>query len=328
MTATIPPDTPLSAGVIGVGSMGQHHARVYSELPGTSLVGVTDVDPEQALAIASEHGARPMDRDELLTEVDIVSVAVPTQYHVEVVRDCIDAGVDVLVEKPFVADCTQGRQLAEDARAAGIVLQVGHIERFNPAIQVLRDIVPDLDLVAVDIDRLGPPLDRETDDNVVRDLMIHDVDILLSLVDEPISTLSAIARDERHATAQFEFSDETIATLTASRLAQEKVRELSVTAETCRVNVDFIAQSVEIHRRSFPEYVQSNGDIRYRHESIVERPLVENGEPLKAQLASFVEAVETGTDPLVTAEDALEVLEVIERIEDLVFPAVQEVRSS
>jgi predicted dehydrogenase len=328
MTAEGPPAEPLAAGVIGVGSMGQHHARVYSELPATELVGVTDVDTDRADRVGTEYGARGMPREELLSVADVVSVAVPTRYHVETTRECIDAGVDVLVEKPFVDDRERGHELASEAHDAGVTLQVGHIERFNPAVKVLADVVPDLDVVSVDLDRLGPPLDRDNEDNVVKDLMIHDVDILLSLVDEPIDTLGAVARDDAHATAQFKFADETVATLTASRRTQEKVRRVAITAESCRVNVDLIAQTVEIHRRSLPEYVESNGDVRYRHESVVERPMVENGEPLKAQLAAFAEAVREGTEPVVTAEDALEVVAILERIEAAAFGRVTEVTPS
>lgn len=308
---------PLAAGVIGVGSMGEHHARVYSELHTAELVGVTDVDEERAAETAAEHGTSAMECSELLDAVDVVSVAVPTAYHYETVLKCIDHGVHVLVEKPFVSERENGRELAERADAAGVTLQVGYIERFNPATRVLADIVPDLDVVAIDIDRLGPPVDRQGEDSVVMDLMVHDIDILLSLVDSGIESLSATARDEGHAAVQFQFADESIAALTASRLTQQKVRKLSVTAISCRVNVDFISQTVEIHRHSVPEYVESDGDIRYRHESVIERPIVENGEPLKAELGAFVTAARDGTTPLVTAEDALRVLEVAERIERL-----------
>jgi predicted dehydrogenase len=320
-------DGPVAAGVIGVGSMGRHHARVYSELRDAELVGVTDVDGEQAAAVAAEHGTRAVDRETLLDAADVVSVAVPTAYHYETVMECIDRGVGVLVEKPFVDDREKGRELADRADEAGVTLQVGFIERFNPATRVLAEIVPDLDVVAIDVDRLGPPVDRQGEDSVVMDLMVHDIDILLSLVDAEIESLSATARDEGHAAVQFRFDDESIAALTASRLTQEKVRRLSVTAISCRVNVDFIAQTVEIHRRSVPEYVESDGDIRYRHESVIERPIVENGEPLKAELEAFVTAARDGTEPVVTADDALRVLEVAERIERLALPKTVEAGS-
>ena len=307
----------LAAGVIGVGSMGQHHARVYTELPDVDLVGVSDVDREAAESVAAEYGTRTIAQDDLLASADIVSVAVPTPYHYETAVHCIDNGVDLLIEKPFVEDLDQGRELAERARRGGVTLQVGHIERFNPATSVLTEIVSDLDIVAVDIDRLGPPVDRGGDDSVVMDLMVHDIDILLSLVDSEIDSLAAAARETGHTNVQFQFENGEIASLTASRLTQQKVRSLSVTAKSCRVNVDFISQTVEIHRHSTPEYIESNGDIRFRHESVVERPIVDNGEPLKAELAAFVTAAREGTEPVVTAEDGLRVLEVASDIEAL-----------
>jgi predicted dehydrogenase len=313
MTASTTPE--VTAGVIGVGSMGKHHARVYGELPGVDLVGVTDVDEGRARSVAREHGTRALSKSDLLDAVDAVSIAVPTEYHYETVRECLERGVHVLVEKPFVDDIERGRELAALAREQDLVLQVGHIERFNPATRVLSEIVPDLDIVSIDVERLGPPVDREADDSVVMDLMVHDLDILMSLVDAGIDSLSAAAHDDRHVSVQFQFDDGSVAGLTASRLTQEKVRRLSVTALSCRVKVDFISQTVEIHRRSVPEYVRSNGDIRYRHESVVERPMVENGEPLKAELESFAESVAEGSDPLVTAEDGLRVLELADRIE-------------
>ena len=316
----------LRAGVIGVGSMGRHHARVYSELPGVTLSGVADVDEGQARSVASEYNSRAMDVDALLDAVDVVSVAVPTAHHYDTVRRCLDDGVHVLVEKPFVEDRDRGRELARRATERDLVLQVGHIERFNPATRVLADIVPDLDVVAVNVERLGPPLDRDTDDNVVMDLMVHDLDILLSLTDSDVRSLSALARDERHVTVQLQFDDESIAELTASRLTQQKVRRLSITALSCRVNVDFISQTVEIHRRSLPEYVESDGDIRYRHESVVERPMVENGEPLKHELTAFVDAVREGTEPVVTAHDAIRVMRWVDEIESVALDTAQEVR--
>ena len=298
--------------------MGRHHARVYSELPNVRLVGVHDKDEEVAGEVAREYGTSARSQSELLAAADMVSIAVPTRYHYETVSNCLDSGTHALVEKPFVEDIDEGWELARRARDAGLTLQVGHIERFNPATRVLSEIVPDLDIVAIDIQRLGPPVDREGDDSVVKDLMIHDIDILLSLVDAKPETITAMANGQQYANVQLGFGD-SVASLTASRMTQEKIRRLAVTAESCRVNVDFIDQTIEIHRRSLPEYVESNGDVRYRHESVVERPMVENGEPLKAELSAFVDAVRNGSDPLVTAEEAIRALEVVDSIEQAAY---------
>jgi len=317
---------PLTAGVIGVGSMGRHHARIYSELPSVSLGGVYDANPDIADTVATEYGTRECDMGTLLEDTDIVSVAVPTEYHYEIVKRCLEADVHVLVEKPFVEKIDHGKELNQLATNRGLVLQVGHIERFNPATQVLADIMPDLDVVAIDIQRLGPPVERGGDDSVIMDLMIHDIDIVLSLLEADLNGITALAHNRQHATVQFRLG-ETVTSLTASRLTQQKVRQLSVTAHSCRVNVDFIDQSIEIHRHSLPEYVETNGDVRYRHETVVEQPMVENGEPLKGELTSFIRAVENGGEPVVGAADAIRALEVAREIESIAFEESLEVSS-
>lgn len=307
----------LSAGVIGVGTMGHHHARVYNELPDVELVGICDADQTRAAAVADDYGTVARERNELLDAADVVSIAVPTRFHHRLAGAAIERGVHVLVEKPFVTDLAEGRELVARADERDVVLQVGHIERFNPAVRALMDIVPDLDVIAVDVRRLGPPVDRDTRDGVVRDLMIHDIDVLLAMADAEIADVSAMgAPDRDHVTAQLSFDDGVVATLTASRVTQEKVRDLAITAEDCRVTVDYASQSVEIHRQSVPEYIEADGDLRYRHESIIERPTIENGEPLRAELEAFVAAAREGTDPPVTGADGLDALRVARRIDE------------
>ncbi|NIB98543.1 Gfo/Idh/MocA family oxidoreductase [Halobacterium sp. R2-5] len=308
-------EEPLQTGVVGVGSMGRNHARVYSELGETELVGVADADAAAADRVATEFDTTPYVTSDLLERADAVSVAVPTRFHADTVQNAIDAGVHVLCEKPFVADPDRGRELAAAARAAGVTLQVGHIERFNPAVRALEAIVPELDVIAVTADRLGPPLERDIDTSVVFDLMIHDIDVVCSLLDsEPASLAATGSTDGNYATATCSFDGGVTASLTASRVTQQKVRQLAITAADCRVNVDYLDQSVEIHRGSTPEYVSADGDLRHRVESVVERPLVENGEPLKRELAAFAEAVRNGTEPVVTAEDGVRAVEVATRV--------------
>lgn len=317
------PSTPtagdtLRAGVIGVGKMGRNHARVYRELADVDLVGVADKDTAAASEVATKYGTRQLPTDELLAETDLVTVAVPTPAHPALVRQCIDANVHALVEKPFVDTLDVGRELAEDAEAAGITLQVGHVERFNPAVQTVADIVQDLDIIAIDAERLGPPIDRSLGTGVVFDLMIHDLDVVGALHGGDVVSLNATGTpDGEYATASCEFDDGVVATFIASRVTQQKVRRLGITAESCRISVDYMNQTVAIHRGAVPEYVQTNGDIRHRTESVEERPFVENGEPLKAELASFVDTIRTGATPEVTAADGLRAVELATRIEEL-----------
>ncbi|MFD1588387.1 Gfo/Idh/MocA family oxidoreductase [Halorientalis brevis] len=307
----------INAGVIGVGKMGQHHARVYKEIPGVRLTGIADADDDRATQIATKYGTVPRDRDEVIDRCDVVSIAVPTRYHHEVASEAIDAGVHVLIEKPFVRDLQEGRDLVNKAREQDVRLQVGHIERFNPAVQAVTDIVTDLDVIAVDVRRLGPPVDRDSKDGVVLDLMIHDIDVLTAIMGSDISDVTAMStRDGNHVTAQVEFANGVVGNLTASRVTQEKIRDLAVTAEDCRVNVDYENQTVQIHRHSVPEYYESDGDLRYRHESIIERPTIENGEPLREELEAFVTAVREGTEPPVSGEDGLAALQIARQIQE------------
>jgi predicted dehydrogenase len=308
--------TEIRAGVIGVGSMGRHHARVYRELPNVELFAVSDADTDRAQEVADDYGARVLSTEGVLNAVDAVSVTVPTEYHYAVARDAIDHDTHVLVEKPFVDDPDAGRELIECARDADLTLQVGHVERFNPAVLTLQDIVPDLDIIAVDARRLGPPLDRDIGDSVVQDLMIHDIDVVRSLVDDELQTVEAFrADDDPYVTASLQFED-VVGTLTASRVTQERVRQLSITARSCQVNVDYMERTVQIHRHSLPEYIENDGDVRYRNENVIERPTVDNGEPLKKELASFVEAATTDAEPEVSGEDGLRALEIARKIDN------------
>lgn len=314
-------DEVLRVGVLGVGTMGQHHARIYRELQGAELVGVSDVDSERAASIAEEYATTAIDRDELLSAVDAVSIAVPTPYHYDLALAAIERGIHVLVEKPFVEDPDRGRELVSLARERGVTLAVGHVERYNPAFQALGAIVPELDVIAIETNRLGPPLDREISENAVLDLMIHDIDVVLALVDAEVADVTARgAEDGEYVTATLEFDDDTVASLTASRVTQEKVRTLSITAKDRQINVDYGDQTVDIHRHSLPEYVVENGDVRYRHESITERPTVGNGEPLKAELEAFLKAIRTGEPPPVDGEAALAALELARRISAAATP--------
>ncbi|WP_290812362.1 Gfo/Idh/MocA family oxidoreductase [Halovivax sp.] len=314
--STVTAPTPPRAGVIGVGAMGENHARVYSELRGVELAGVSDLDEDLARCVATEYGTTSRPMDELLDDADLVSVAVPTEAHYETVRRCLDAGVHVLVEKPITAGPEQGRELETLARERGLLLQVGHVERFNPAVRTAASLIADLDVIAVDAKRLGPPVDRSISDRVTLDLMIHDVDVIQSLLDDEPSAIAATGTaDGQHATATLEF-DDVVATVTASRVSQRKVRRLTVTASDCLVEIDYLDQTVLLYRDSFPEYVSDEaGGNRYRHESVIERPEVQNREPLRAELESFVSAATAGSAPEVTAEDGLRALETVREID-------------
>ena len=296
--------------------MGQHHARVYRELNDVNLVGIADDDPERASEVAKKHGTEALETEDLFEAVDAVSVVVPTQYHYDVVTTCLEEDVATFVEKPVLGSLDRADDLLAQVEAADVPVQVGHIERFNPAVTTLSEIVEDISIVSVRARRLGPEPERKIEDSAVIDLMIHDIDIVLSLFDEtPISISGSGVGEGRHASALLEFEGDRMASLTASRKTQRKVRTLEITAEECFIEVDYLDQSIEIHRSSVPEYIEEDGDVRFKHEGIVERPVVQNGEPLQRELESFLEAVKSGTTPEITVQDGLNALSVALEIE-------------
>ncbi|WP_254535854.1 Gfo/Idh/MocA family protein [Halomarina litorea] len=308
----------VRVGVVGVGSMGRNHVRVYSELPGVDLVGVSDADTEAAAEVADQYQIESLDLDDLFDRVDCASVAVPTQFHSQIARQGIDAGIDLLVEKPFVDDLDEGRELAALADERDVLLQVGHIERFNPAVTALFDIIDTVDPISIEAERLGPPIERDIQDGVVKDLMIHDIDILLNLVDSEIESLSAQgAADGQYATAQIRFENDTLGSLTASRVTQRKVRKLTVTASDRLIELDYLNQTIHIYRQSKPEFTGGTGDVYYRHQNVIEQPMINSAEPLREELEAFVDASQNDLPPKVSALDAIEALEVTNRIDEL-----------
>ena len=305
----------LRAGVIGVGHMGKYHARVYSELSSVELAWVADEDTDRAAEIADKHGTSTFTNKYPFDTVDIVSIAVPTPYHAEIAEEAIEAGVHTLIEKPFVKDTDKGEYLVKLADEHGVIVQIGHIERFNPAVSVLSDILSQVNLIAFDAKRLGPPTGRNVNDDVITDLMIHDLDIVLSLANSSVSSADAfITNKGQYASASLQFEDAVIGTFVASRVTQKKVRELTVTTDEFVVYLDYMNKSVEIHHQSLPSYADTSSGITHRNENVIEEVLVENHEPLKAEIESFVHAVRGEHEPVVSATDGLRVVGLIEEL--------------
>jgi predicted dehydrogenase len=289
---------PVRAAVIGVGALGQHHARVYESLPEARLVGVYDVDRARAAEVAARHGCRAFDDPrELLAEAEAVSVAVPTVDHHRVARAVIEAGKHALVEKPMTSTLAEADDLIRVAEARGVVLQVGHIERFNPAVDVLRATV--LQPRFIEVHRLGEFSPRSLDIDVVLDLMIHDLDILLSLDGSEVARVDAVGVPVLTpkvdiANARVRFASGLIANLTASRVSAEKVRKFRVFSPRTYISVDFTAREARVYRlRESPAGPEID----------VQRTAAPDEEPLRRQLAGFLGAVRKGSSPPVSGAD-------------------------
>ncbi len=302
----------LRAAVIGAGRLGSLHARKYAALDEVKLCHVVDIDQERARRLADETGAAAIgDYRELAGKVDMVTVASPSITHHEVAAAVLAAGIDVLLEKPMAASLAQARELAEIARRHGRVFQIGHLERFNPAIVKLRSIVSGPRFV--ECHRLAPFTERGTDVDVILDLMVHDLDVILSLAPADAVSVEAVGvavlTDTIDvANARIRFTNGLIANISTSRVAPRRERKIRFFQPDAYISVDYEARRVQIYRKGPPP-----PGARFPAISAEQLDLAE-GDPLADEVRSFVDAVKTRGIPKVTAEDGLRVMELSERI--------------
>ncbi len=294
----------IRVAVVGVGDFGRNHVRVWRELEGAELVGIVDAEPARARSVAAEFGMQVLPSvDALAGNVDAVSLAVPTVEHARVGCRLLELGVDVLVEKPMAASLAEADELIETARRAGRVLQVGHVERFNPAIAAVEKIVTRP--LFFEVHRLGVFSPRSLDVDVVYDVMIHDLDIVLALVNAPVTDLRAVGIpvltdkvDIAH--ARIEFASGAVANLTASRVSTERVRKMRFFQEHEYISVDYTRQDV-LRVRVRPGGPQPQIDF----EKVPTQP----EEPLRAELRAFLEAVRARKAPRVDGQAGRRALE-------------------
>jgi predicted dehydrogenase len=295
-------------GVIGVGYLGRFHARIYSEMPDVRLVGVVDIDPKAAAAVAAECACEAYtDSNALLGKVDAVSIVVPTVSHSEVARPYLENGVHMLIEKPIAPDYEESRALVELAERQGVVFQVGHLERFNAGVMLLAEKCRNPRFM--EVHRLGTFVGRATDVDVVTDLMIHDIDIVLSLVKSKIRHIAAVGIPvlTRHAdigNARIEFENNAVANVTASRVSVKKLRRMRVFGDKQYFALNYIDQQMEILRA---ESDSDTGDLPH---VVAESLAITPHPPLDAELAHFISSVRHGTAPLVDGRVGLEALRV------------------
>ncbi len=305
----------VKIGVIGTGRMGQRHCRVISGLPRTELGGVYDQDQQTAQQVAAQYEAPAYERlEDLLDNVTAVVIATPTAFHFEQALRCLQRGRHVLIEKPMAETLDQAQALARAADASACVVQVGHIERFNPAYIELKNVLQQTKPLAINFRRLSPFESSNADVDVVLDLMIHDIDLLLDVGRAKPAAVSAcgLMADSGtldHVTAQIWFESGPLVSLTASRVTEQKIRSIDVTAREGYLECDLLSRSILVHRSTIGEYHNGNErGFKYRQESVVERIYVPNFEPLFLELQHFVDCIVDGKTPDVTAADGLEAL--------------------
>ena len=299
--------------VIGVGHLGQHHARILSAMPDVDLVAVVDILPGRAAEIATKHATAALtDHSSLISTVDAVTIATPTASHVDIALPFIDTGAAVLVEKPMTRTVAEADRLIDCAAKQGVVLAVGHTERFNPAVAAAMPLVSSPRFI--EIHRLGTFPERSLDIDVIFDLMIHDLDILLAVVGSEVDSVEAIGVNVLTpridiANARLRFASGCIANVTASRISRDRVRKARFFQHDSYVSIDYAAQELEVYR-----LVARNGG----------RPAIQGGrvdvagdEPLRRELADFVDAVRNRRQPAVTGRDGRAALALATRVAEV-----------
>ena len=302
--------------------MGERHCRVCSNLPRVDLVGIADLNEARGRQVAELYETTYFpDQRTLLSQIDAVTIAASTPVHYVLSAECLEQGLHVMVEKPIAEKIEQAQKLVRMADDRGLVLQVGHIERFNPAYKELKHVTEGMKLIGINMRRLSPFDTSNTDVDVVRDLMIHDLDLAVDLVglEIEIEGVNAWGRSINtgaidHAVATLSFKGGPIVTLFASRVTEQKVRAIEVIADGAYIEADLLNKSVLVHRRTFPRYLDNHNITSYRQESVIERIHVPMFEPLMLELRHFVDCVRDRCPSQVPGSDGLRALGLAEAV--------------
>jgi predicted dehydrogenase len=298
--------------VIGVGALGKHHARILAALPDVELIAIVDINESRAREIGGLVNALPFtNASDVLGRVDAVSVAVPTESHLSVALPFLQRGLGVLVEKPLARNTAEAQQMIDAAEASGAVFGVGHTERYNPAVAAVRPLLDHPRFI--EVHRLGTFPDRSLDIDVVFDLMIHDLDVVLSIVPSDVVAVEAVGvavltPKPDIANARLKFASGCIANITASRISKDRVRKIRVFQRDAYLSVDYAAQEVERWR-----LVKGSGAMPAIDGGKLK---IEQEEPLKRELADFVAAVREKRAPGVTGADGLRAINLAQQVTD------------
>jgi predicted dehydrogenase len=315
----------IKVGVIGVGHLGKHHARVYYQIPEAQLMGVYDIDLEKAQKVAKEFDTEWFENlSDLLERIDAVSLVVPTTYHHSLACKILSQGKNLLIEKPITETVEQAEELVSIAKAKNLILQVGHIERFNPAFKSIENLK--LDPKFIESHRLAQFDPRGTDVAVILDLMIHDLDLILNLVKSPVkrieaAAVSVISDSEDIANARLTFENGCVANITASRISARPLRKMRLFQKNSYISLDFLQKSVEIYKLVDANFIPKEekekksvvGNIPIGEVGktiIYEKPEIKTEDMLTSEIESFLNAVKSKTHPKVSGEDGKRALEV------------------
>lgn len=318
----------VKVAVIGAGMMGKNHLKTYKSMPGVELVGVYDIFPDACKAAAETFGIKAFaSLQEVADNVDAVSVVTTSVTHCEVGLFFLNLGIHCLIEKPLAATEEECRKLIKAAADHNATLLVGHIEQFNPAVEQMHKLLSDTSKIrSLTAQRMSAASGRITDVDVSMDLMIHDMEIILSLVQSPIANVQAASVKTKdspmgkdYITALLQFENGATANLTASRITQARVRTLTVTTDTNYIDMDFISQSINVHTQGRMPYVNQEEIPDWMHYGLkgsVEQLFIPTNQPLTAELTHFINCVNGKETPRITGQNALDALRVIWEIQD------------
>ena len=309
----------VNISLIGIGRMGQFHLNVINQINSINLSGIYDSDEKHLDEISSKYNINKfVSLEEAIDKCDAVIIASPTKFHFDIAKKSIQKGKHVLVEKPMTENFIQAEELETMVKEKNIIFQVGHVERFNGAVQELHHIIENPYLI--EARRLAPFTPRITDVGVVFDIMIHDLDIVTSLVKKPLIRFSASGKriktkNEDIASALLEFEGNTIATISASRVTQEKIRTLSISSEEAHFILDYATQDITIHRQAASQSkIKTSIGINYTQESIIERVFIHRDNPLKLEDEHFANCILGKDKKLVSIEDDVRTIKLTEGI--------------
>ena len=319
----------VRVGVAGLGHLGRHHLRIYSDLEEADLIGGYDIDQRLAKERCGALGTKAFSKyEELLEEIDALNIVVPTRSHFEVAMSALKRGIHLLIEKPITRTIDEADVLIQEAKEQNCIIQVGHIERFNGALRTVEHL--NMKPLFIESSRLAPFNPRGTDVSVIHDLMIHDVDIVLSLVKSSVEKIDAVgagivSQDEDIANARLLFENGCVANLTTSRIARKRKRRMHIFQHDTYIVLDFLEGQAELFRLVDSESAESKaeefcpdfGEVEFGTKGkriLCERPLVEDEEPLKLELRSFIQTIQKGERPAVSGEDGRQALKVVHDI--------------
>lgn len=296
----------IRSAVIGVGYLGKFHAQKYAQQPDAKLVAVCDTNLSTAQTLAEQLGTRAVDNiDALLPEVDALSIVVPTQQHYQIAKKCLLAGKHILLEKPMTTTVAEAQELVDIAREKNLVLQIGHLERFNPAILALENVLSTP--MFIESHRVAPFNPRGADVNVILDLMIHDIDIILDIVDADVTHIDAkgvavLSKDIDIANARIKFANGCVANVTASRAGMKSERKMRVFQHDAYISVDFQNKKLGIHRKGHGEQFPGVANIDSQEQ------VFEQGDALNAEIVSFLNSIKQGQPPKVSGDAGMRAL--------------------